>query len=441
MRDVELASAPTSDISSIECYGTKGRYQTVQSCLAAPPFSLKDQYPIEGLEVFEPLPDTRECCIVVLRMPCPTKRSGSDNCYYRRTIPADVQTILQKLPKERRPRGWYKTHISISLGTADRSAAKAKCPEIAATVERKIKALREGPKPLSAKQVSALSGIVYRAFAEGLENNPGLTANGWQQVARANRLAQQGKLGLGARLGIYRDDDERRDADMEQRFGGLVDATLVREGVVADVDSRWLVIQAAARDLTEAAKKLARNTEGDYSPDTYANRFPPPSDLRASKPSGQTLTGLAEAWHTQALAREMNARSAKRWKAVALRFQKWLGHDDLSRVTSDRVQAWGDDRNAEGIAAKTINDTDFSALRAMFGRGKKRGWLSSNPALEAKIEARRKRVTREKYFAGRDFSNPQRGARCSRNETRVSNDHSSKALGTLALCLFRSTSR
>ena len=83
---------------------------------------------------------------MVLRMACPTKRKGSDNWYYRRTIPADVRAILQKLPKERRPRGWYKTHISISLGTADRAAAKAKCPEVSANVERQLKAFREGPR-------------------------------------------------------------------------------------------------------------------------------------------------------------------------------------------------------------------------------------------------------------------------------------------------------
>lgn len=93
---------------------------------------------------------------MVLRMSCPTKRTGSDNWYYRRTIPADVQTILQKLPKERRPPGWYKTHISISLGTADRATAKAKCGEVTASVERQLKAFREGPKALTAKKIASL---------------------------------------------------------------------------------------------------------------------------------------------------------------------------------------------------------------------------------------------------------------------------------------------
>ena len=222
---------------------------------------------------------TKFCCLVPssFRPHADTRmarRIGFDNWYYRRTIPADVRRILEKLPKERRPRGWYKTHISISLGTPDRVAAKTKCPEIAAEVERQLKALRDGPKALTAKQVSILSGIVYRAFAEGLEDNPGLTSQQWLRVADANEAARRGEFSLGARLGIFKDEDERRDVDMENKFGAIVDATLTHEAVSADEDSRWQVIEAVARDLTEGVKKLARNADGDFTPDTYVNRFP-----------------------------------------------------------------------------------------------------------------------------------------------------------------------
>ena len=81
----------------------------------------------------------------------------------------------------------------------------------------------------------------------------------------------------------------------------------------------------------------------------------------------------------------MRPRDAKRWKAVVLRFQRWLGHDDLSRATAGQVQTWGDELTTDGIKAKTINDTNFAALRAVFGWGKQRGWLSCNPAAEARI--------------------------------------------------------
>ena len=193
---------------------------------------------------------------------------------------------MPKLPKERRPRGWYKTHISISLGTADRVTAKTKCPEIAAEVERQLKALREGPKALTAKQIAALSGIAYRAFAEGLENNPGLTAKGWLGVAKANDAAKRGNPLL-----IAKNDTERREYSMEQRFGPLADAALTREGLVTDDDSRWKLIEALARDLTQAAKKLARNADGDYSPDTYAARFPRPTEVTHSRRLAAAFVG------------------------------------------------------------------------------------------------------------------------------------------------------
>jgi hypothetical protein len=40
----------------------------------------------------------------------------------------------------------------------------------------------------------------------------------------------------------------------------FVDATPTREAVFTDEDSRWRVIETVARDLTEGAKKLARNS-------------------------------------------------------------------------------------------------------------------------------------------------------------------------------------
>ena len=186
---------------------------------------------------------------------------------------------------------------------------------------------------------------------------------------------------------------------MENSFGAIVDATLTHEAVFTDKDSRWQVIEAVARDLTEGVKKLARNADGDFSPDTYVNRFPPPTALHGSvQQTGKSLTGLADAWLTASLARGTRKRTAKRWKPIVLRFKDWLGHDDLGRITPADVQRWGDERNAGGKTAKTINDTDFAALRAVFGWGEKSGWLSANPAENAKIEGRGKKRTREPWF-------------------------------------------
>ncbi|MDB5566834.1 MAG: hypothetical protein JWP84_3400 [Tardiphaga sp.] len=141
-----------------------------------------------------------------------------------------------------------------------------------------------------------MSGIAYRAFAEGLEDNPGLSPRQWLQVADENRLAQEGEFGLGSKLGIFPDQDARRDNSIEQRFGAMADAMLVRESIVTDEASRWKLIEALAKDMTEAVKKLARNADGDYSADTYVGRFPAPAKVSTDVRGGHLSTPLL---HTQ----------------------------------------------------------------------------------------------------------------------------------------------
>ncbi|MET4315482.1 hypothetical protein ABIC01_008509 [Bradyrhizobium sp. RT4b] len=242
------------------------------------------------------------------------------------------------------------------------------------------------------------SGIVYRAFAEGLEDNPGPTSQQRLSVAEANKAAQRGEYSLGARLGIFKDEDERRHADVENGFGAIVDATLTRQSVFTTDDSRWQITEAVTRDLTEGVKKLARNADGDFTPDTYVKRLPLPTALHLSVLTGESLAALADASHTASLARGTRKRTAKRWKPIVLRFKDWLGHDNLGRIAPADVQRWGDERSAGGSAPKTINDTNFAALRAVFGWGVKSGWLPINPAENARVEGRGKKRTREPWF-------------------------------------------
>ena len=122
-----------------------------------------------------------------------------------------------------------------------------------------------------------------------------------------------------------------------------------------------------------------------------------------------------------------------------LRFKDWLGHDDLGRITPADVQRWGDERSAKGKTAKTINDTDFAALRAVFKWGKQRGWLSINPAAEAKIEGRGKKTSREKWFLDHERAailNTRAGQQAGEPQ-----DIRRQTLGAVALRLLRGAGR
>lgn len=342
--------------------------------------------------------------MTVLRMPNPTKRNGSDNWYFRRRIPADIQRILGTLPRAKRPRCWHKTDIWISLGTADRAAAKAKCPEIAARVEQQVKALREGPKDLTAKQLSALSGLAYKAFAENLEADPILSAAQWREVAEANREASRGDYGMGAQLGIFDDDAERRTVSMEARFGRLVDGLLTTQGVFTTDKSRWRLIEMFSTDLTAAAEKLARNDEGDYSPDEYAKRFPVFARDGEAADTPRSLTDIATAWYNAALASGTKRKTANTYRKKIGEFAAFLKHDDAHRITRANVLRWGDQRAADGISAVTIKRTDFAAFGAVFAWAVDRGLMPSNPATRVSAPGRARETVRDRFFSSKEAS-------------------------------------
>ncbi|WP_461327144.1 DUF6538 domain-containing protein [Bradyrhizobium barranii] len=331
-------------------------------------------------------------------MACPTKRRGSDNWYYRKRIPKDVQAILAKLPKDQRPANWFKDHVSISLKTANRAAAKAKCPEIAAEVERTMATLRAGPQPITNKQISALSGELYKAFAEGLEDSPVLTTEQWLHVAELNEQARRGEYGAVAGLGIHRSQEERRRASLEERFGRMADIFLTHRGIVTDHASRWKLIEWASRDLSEAARKLSRNADGNFSPDDYAKRFQP-FERAPSKATGRSLTALAVAWHKAALDRGVTRRDADRIKRRFEVLIEFLGHDDASRVSKQDIIRWKDQRLADKRSVKLINDTDIASFSNVFNWGVEREWLASNPTDGTRIKSKRKKAeVREKFF-------------------------------------------
>lgn len=343
---------------------------------------------------------------MALRMTCPTKRKGSENWHYRRRIPAEIRTILAKIPKSQRPPNWYAAEVCISLGTADRAEAKAKCPDVAAEVERVMAALRDGPKPLSRMQICALSGELYKAFAEGLEADPVLTPEQWLRVAEMNEEARQGRYGAVARLGIHASEEDRQIASMEARFGQMADKFLSRRGIVTDEESRWRLIEQASRDLSEAAKKLARNADGDYAVDQYAKRFPKFEAKAHLKPEGPraSLTALLTAWHAAALLR-MTKRDANRMKRNMEKFIAFLGHDSVARATTDDVIRWAEHRR-QTASYVTVNGSDLASIKNVFGwaAARPRAWIEVNPAAGVKAEGKKKARVRDPFFDQREIS-------------------------------------
>jgi site-specific recombinase XerD len=220
-------------------------------------------------------------------------------------------------------------------------------------------------------------------------------------VAIWNDQARDGKFGTGPlRIG----KEAQRRASIEDRFGEMVDAFLAKRGLHVDDDSRWRLLDRASTDLAEAAKKLARNADGDYSPDDYAKRFPAFEHPRSDAPS-HSLTELVTAWRNAAQDRGVKKRDADRIEARFCKLIAFLKHDDARRVTKRDIVRWRDHRHSQDISVKTINDSDIASFSNVFNWGVERGWLDQNPAEKATIKSKRQKAkTRDEFFSSKEIA-------------------------------------
>ncbi|OYW35375.1 MAG: hypothetical protein B7Z35_15450, partial [Hydrogenophilales bacterium 12-61-10] len=154
--------------------------------------------------------------------------------------------------------------VQVSLRTKDKREAKARYVPAHAELIASWEAIRRGPARLTYRQVVALAGDAYRAFAESLEDDPGAPAI-WAKVLEDNARAAGG--GLSLKIGT-----EAQIADsLDQRFGPIADAMIRNRNLDLDAETRHAVIVETSKAMTEVAQKLQRNAQGDFRPDPSAD--------------------------------------------------------------------------------------------------------------------------------------------------------------------------
>src|SRR5688572_17302567 len=125
-------------------------------------------------------------------MPCPIRRRGSANWYFRGTIPKALRPKIAAMPKHMRPAGWSPSgDIWISLKTPDREQAKVRCAEVTAEVANTIRSLSAPARSLNKEERVALAGDAYRGFVAMTKGEPG-EAEDWKAVAVLWKRARDG---------------------------------------------------------------------------------------------------------------------------------------------------------------------------------------------------------------------------------------------------------
>jgi len=348
---------------------------------------------------------------MLLRVVRPMKRRESSKHYFRQRIPLDVlekaRGLTLSIPlgekSVKRKVAPKAVELKISLQTSDPSEAKTRQANIAAYLEGIWKALRQGPERLTTKQVVALSGELYHIFVEAMEDDPGAPAL-WRKVRADNEAAQRGEFSAN-QLMI---GPEKINKSLENRFGPFADVILAKRGLVVDEESRGRLLKHAAKAMTEAAIKIEKFADGDYSDNGEGKRFPRWEDKKKATTSNAplvSLKGLLDGWWRDAKLNDKTESALDSYKRTIKYFTDFVGHDDAILVTPEDILAFKEHRlhtpnpkTGRTVSPGTFKNSDLAALKSIFNWGLSNRKIDSNPAQGITLQVGKKPRTRPKYF-------------------------------------------
>ncbi|ESX29324.1 MULTISPECIES: DUF6538 domain-containing protein [unclassified Mesorhizobium] len=303
-----------------------------------------------------------------LRMPAPKPHPKTGVYYLRQRAPSDLRDIPLDGKVAIPVGGIFRTvkagaTVKVSLDTKDPAEAKRRHREADAALHEYWQRFREGPQPLSNKQVQALAGVLYARLVDMMDREPGEQGI-WKEVLRLNKGKEEG-------------------GELDRWFGPTVDELFLEEGVNTNPLSRTRVVHAAYKAIQLAAETNLRKAAGDYSPDEARKRFPDWENERGeAKPAPRTVEDLDlfalldHKFATQSL----NEKTKRDYARDLAKFVKSSGHRNAQDVTSADVRKWRDELIAEGLSPSKINGKALAALSAVLTHAVREFSLPANVA-------------------------------------------------------------
>jgi integrase len=309
----------------------------------------------------------------------PWKHPDTGVYYFRKWIPLALRPLLGKTVEKR------------SLGTKDPQVAKGLHRQVAALVEaewrhaRKAAAAETVPATasLTHKQIQALAGEVYRRRVAAHEDEPG-TIERWALEADWDRFARSNRT-------------QPIDAALARaRWRPLVDEILEEQGIVLDLQTHRRVMQATLDAVRDAHVRLGRAAEGDYRPDSMADRFPKWEPMAPVAP--EPALPFEECWQAYQTRARLAPKTVKRWSGTLRRMVAHAGTDDLARITREQLIGWKRSLLDEGLNPLSVRDAYIASAKALFSFLVSDGKLKDNPAVGIKVIVPKKQKLRGPEF-------------------------------------------
>ena len=186
--------------------------------------------------------------------------------------------------------------------------------------------------------------------------------------------------------------------EWEQWYGATVDELLLSEDYKTDAASRDSLIRHVHDALIQAGEQQLKKAQGDYSPDTRGDRFPPIQSKNV-KSKVSTLTDLFKLWERDHLAENGSPRTPGDFLQKIEGFKVFLDHEDVRRITPLNVSEYCDFlRHDKGLTAKTVNGKYLAAIRTIFRVGLAKSLIGVDPTASVKISVPKAIRERPKGF-------------------------------------------
>jgi hypothetical protein len=325
-------------------------------------------------------------------------RASDGRWFARKGIPEDVRQEYARLYGVRR-----EAQLKLS-GDTPRHEAKVRLGEWEAEIETRIATLRaqrngEG-QPLTKLNAIALAGRWYTWFIKQHEADPG-PAKHWRDLGE---ILLWDVLHPHAPESYHEDpkadphwewakDPEVREAVRPQiAEEARVARFLASEGLALNNEAYALFVDAVADNLYPAFALLERRANGNYSPDTRPESFPPFINGPAGKTEGIGCWDLFEAFVKSTRPAD---NTVQRWRAVFLEMQRKFADVGANGISEDAARSWVRGLASEERSALTVREVWLSASRRVFSWGVEQKHIHRNPFATVKVDVPRKAQTRE----------------------------------------------
>ncbi|MER8639297.1 DUF6538 domain-containing protein [Mesorhizobium sp. M1365] len=371
---------------------------------------------------------------MVLAMSRPTKHRKTGVYWFRKRLPADIVLLTGR------------REVNKTLGTKDPEEAKRKYAEVLAGFEHEWAQLRLGdrslngsslgrpaaagldvlaPRLITDREAHVLAAAVHDEWLAKFCDNPSeqlhwhteLYEGMWKKYPLPSTDPVAGVEGIADPiLGTMPIENvfwKSMRAGCVSRAKDILD----KNGFSDDPWSIHKTARAVGAALQRASLTLQRLEHGEFEPAVQsgwihrsANSQPTdgqsPKTAAAKESSDTTLTGLVGGWWKESKAAGRKPSTYESYRDAFAYLARFLKHDDASKVTAKDVIAFKDHRlstpspkTGKMISAKTVKDSNLSALKVVFGWGVANGLVAHNPAVGVTLKVGKPARHRSKGFS------------------------------------------